>query len=122
MKIWQDYMARWSECVFSERNSEITPLIRVLRVLEEAIELAQAEGVHIEELNTIRDQVYSKPAGLPSQELGGVLVTLAGYASTTKYDLEIAFWEEALRIMDPAVMEKVRKRNLNGDKIGFRKN
>jgi NTP pyrophosphatase (non-canonical NTP hydrolase) len=119
MQLWQSLVDRWSRLVFRERHPEITPKIRVLRVLEEALELAQAEGVTTSEAITIVDQVFSKPKGYAHQELGGVLITLAGYADTANDDLESAFWAEFRRIMDPEIMEKVRIRNLAGDKIGF---
>lgn len=119
MKIWQRMVKRWSLLVFRERYTDITPKIRVLRVLEEAAELAQAEGVSEEEFDHIKRQVFSKPPGEYHAELGAVLICLAGYASTINADLEWEFWNEFERIMDPGIMEKVRKRNLEGDKIGF---
>lgn len=119
MKIWQRMVKRWSLLVFRERYTEITPKIRVLRVLEEAAELAQAEGVTEEEFDHIKRQVFGKPPGEWNKELGAVLICLAGYASTRNADLEWEFWNEFERIMDPGIMEKVRKRNLEGDKIGF---
>lgn len=114
-------MDRWSKLVFRERHIEITPKIRALRALEEMIELAQAEDITIEELNIIRDQVYNKPKGIALHELGGVMVTIAGYASTVKFGMDEAFWMEFQRMMDPVIIEKVRHRNLEGDKIGFNK-
>ena len=121
MNIWSRLMANWSFIVFRERCAEITPKIRALRVLEEAIELAQSEGVTEDEVNIIRNQVFSKPPGVPYQELGGVLTTLAGYSHTSEYLLEEVFLSEFGRIMDPQIILKVRHRNLEGDKIGFEK-
>jgi len=46
------------------------------RVLEEAVELAQVEGVTRQDAHKIIDAVFKKPKGELSQELGGVIVTL----------------------------------------------
>jgi NTP pyrophosphatase (non-canonical NTP hydrolase) len=121
MKTWQRLVGRWTELVFRDRFAEVTPRIRVMRLLEEALELAQAEDVPVTDAIIILNQVYDRPKGEPSQELGGVVITLANYAETAGLDLEEAFYSEFTRIMDPAIMEKVRKRNLDGDKIGFAK-
>lgn len=121
MKLWQRFADRWTHLVFRDRYKDITPKIRVLRILEEAMELAQAEHITEDEVDIIKRQVYDKPIGIPKQELGGVLVCLAGYAATADMDLETCFFDEFERIMDPEIMEKVRKRNLEGDKIGFDK-
>ena len=46
------------------------------RVLKEAVELAQVEGVTRQDAHKIIDAVFKKPKGELSQELGGVIVTL----------------------------------------------
>lgn len=119
MHLAQRLLGRWSNLVFG--SIKITPRIRAMRLLEEAYELAQAEGVSELECVIIRDQVYGKPAGEPRKELGGVLTTAFAYADCADFDSSDAFWTEFERIMDPAMMEKVRHRNLAGDKIGFKK-
>lgn len=118
--IWSRVTMRWSQLVFGEKIQALTPKVRMLRLLEETLELAQAEGVNIGEVRLITDQVFKKPPGEPYKELGGVLVTMAVYAETKGYDIDCAFWDEFERIMDPVMMEKVRKRNLEGDKIGIK--
>ena len=45
---------------------------RCLRLVEEAIELAQSEGVKHETILAIADQVYAKAPGIPHKEAGGV--------------------------------------------------
>lgn len=110
---------RWSRLTFETHSEQFTHHTRVLRLLEEVTELAQAERVSIQDASTILVQVYNRPVGEPEKELGGVMVCLAAYAGTRGYDFEEIFWREFERIMDPKMMEKVRKRNLEGDKIGF---
>lgn len=120
MIVWQRLARRWSQLVFGEHFDRITPKIRSLRLLEEAIELAQAEGVTIDEVEIVADQVYSKPIGNPKQEVGGVIVCLTNYADTRGYNIEEEFYTEYCRILDPKIMERVRTRNLAGDKIGMK--
>lgn len=54
---------------------------RVARVLEEAMELAQAEGLSLPEALTLATYVFGRPLGEPDQEVGGVMVTLLAYAA-----------------------------------------
>lgn len=115
----QDLMRTWSYYVFNGHMEKLTPKVRAMRVLEEALELAQAERVTVEEASIIQKQVYDKPAGDPQSELGGVMTTVIAYAEIAGYSAEDAFWTEFQRIMDPKMMEKVRNRNLSGDKIGM---
>lgn len=49
--------------------------VRSLRLLEEAMELAQACGVRQEQVRKLTRAVYSRPHGGAVQELGGVLLT-----------------------------------------------
>lgn len=112
-------MGRWTHIVFDGHLQKVTPKVRALRLLEEVIELSQAEGVTEQEIDTIKRQVMDKPAGSARAEFGGVMVTIMGYAWSTNYNAEEAFWEEFARIMHPDMMKKVRDRNLLGDKIGM---
>ncbi|HYF06361.1 MAG TPA: hypothetical protein VD970_01985 [Acetobacteraceae bacterium] len=119
MKVWQDLAGAWSNLVFAGHLDRVTPKIRALRLLEEVLELCQAEAVTAEEAAIVARQVFSRPTGEAEQELGGVMTTLMAYAYTAERDCEAAWWREFRRIMDPAIMDKVRRRNLEGDKIGL---
>lgn len=72
---------------------------RALRVLEEAVELAQAEGVDITMVNRLTDHVYSKPPGEPAQEVGGVAVTLLCYCERRGISLETEEVREFRRVL-----------------------
>src|SRR5437899_8158554 len=61
---------------------------RTHRFLEEALELAQANGCSREHVQMLLDYVYSRPAGWPEYEVGGVMVTLAALCSATRIDME----------------------------------
>lgn len=54
---------------------------RTHRFLEEALELAQANGCSRADAIALVDYVFARPAGQPDQEVGGVMVTLAGLCS-----------------------------------------
>lgn len=90
-----------------------------MRLLEEAMELAQSEGITQLEADQIAAMVFSKPSGDPYKELGGVMITLAAYAGLKDFSMHFAAADEYRRIQDPELMERVRRRNLpGGDKIG----
>jgi NTP pyrophosphatase (non-canonical NTP hydrolase) len=60
---------------------------RTHRFLEEALELAQANGCSRQNAQMLVDYVYSRPEGRPEDEVGGVLVTLASLCSATQIDM-----------------------------------
>jgi hypothetical protein len=68
-------------CVRSDRQE------RTHRFLEEALELAQANGCSREDARALVEYVYSRPAGRPELEVGGVMITLASLCSTTGIDM-----------------------------------
>jgi hypothetical protein len=84
---------------------------RVLRFLEESIELGQVEGVTKEQALALIEQVYAKPPGVTSQEIGGVLTTLAAYFAVTGASPEQLFERELRRIEQPDIMEKIRTKH-----------
>ena len=120
----EDWAARvrvWHHIVFGERAVDHGAKVYSMRLLEEALELAQAENVSVADATAIVAQVYAKPPGDPAKELGGVTITLAGYASQAGASLSEAFEREFARIQDPGLIERIRYRNLHGDKLGMRK-
>ena len=54
---------------------------RAARMLEEAFEIAQAEGMTVAEVARLGNYVYSKPIGEPSQEAAGAGVALLAYCT-----------------------------------------
>ncbi|GAB7553906.1 hypothetical protein NRB_34160 [Novosphingobium sp. 11B] len=83
---------------------------RTVRFLEEAVELAQAVGVGKADVARVSDYVYSRPVGEPSQEVGGVLVTLAALCGETAIDLEWAVTTEFNRIDTQEMRTKIRNK------------
>lgn len=56
------------------------------RFLEESLELVQALGCTASEAHQLVDYVYGRPVGEPTQEVGGVMVTLAGLCAAAGID------------------------------------
>jgi len=67
------------------------------RFIEEALELVQANGYTKEQAQAALDYVYSRPLGAIKQEVGGVMVCLAGLCEAAKVNLFQACDEELLR-------------------------
>jgi hypothetical protein len=84
---------------------------RTMRVLEEACELAQAEGITREELNLLVDRVYSRPIGESLQEASGVGVCLLAWAGSRDRNLMELIEKEVSRIeqMDPVIIQEKQK-------------
>ncbi len=68
------------------------------RFMEEAIELYQALGNPVDHLWTLAQYVYSREAGDPRQELGGVQTTLAALSEAHGLDMVDARETELARI------------------------
>lgn len=75
----QSIVLAWVRRTFGEKLLNVEE--RALRVLEEAMELAQASGVAERRSYALLQHVYSKPAGKAHQELGGLGVTLLAYSA-----------------------------------------
>ncbi|QZP07805.1 hypothetical protein [Caenibius sp. WL] len=78
------------------------------RFIEEALELVQACGYDAARAHALVDYVFSRPVGEPSQEVGGVMVTLAALCNPHGLDMEQAAETELARILQPVVIEKIR--------------
>ncbi len=88
------------------------------RFLEEALELVQALGCTREEAADLVDYVYSRPAGVPHQEVGGAMVTLAALCSANQIDMEAAADHELSRVWGKIGL--IREKQQKKPKIGPR--
>jgi hypothetical protein len=77
----QDRVARWCTETFGI-DSFADRTKRALRLLEEALELYQAEGGDVAQATALADRVFSRPSGDPALEAGGVGVTLLSYCAS----------------------------------------
>jgi len=78
------------------------------RILEEVLEMLQATNYPFERIAPLANYTYSRPIGEPSQEVGGVMVTLAAFCRAHKLDMHQAGETELARISQPEIMEKIR--------------
>ena len=100
---------RWARRVLGDDIFDNTKE-RALRLVEEALELAQALEVDVGDLHRLVDYVYARPVGDPAQEVAGTMVTLYAVAASAGIDADTAFENEVLRIHTPEIEEKVRRR------------
>lgn len=78
------------------------------RFIEEALELLQSADYPPERVAALTAYVWGRPKGEPSQEVGGVMVTLAAYCWAHGLDLDASAETELARILQPEVREKIK--------------
>ncbi|UQA71923.1 hypothetical protein K1516_07385 [Stenotrophomonas maltophilia] len=104
---FQAGVAEWmGQCFLPSLYSNMTE--RGDRLLEEVLELLQAHSYDKARVPTLVDYVFGRPVGDPAQEVGGVMVTLAGYCWVAGLDMHDAGDAELARINQPHVMAKIR--------------
>lgn len=99
----------WMQECF-RRPDSLFPEQRSFRFLEEALELAQASGTGREDALRLVDYVYSRPPGEIYQEIGGVMVSLAGLATSVGHSMENAAETELNRCRENT--ERIRAKDL----------
>lgn len=83
---------------------------RILKVLEEICELAQASGVRQERIALIVDYVYSRDPGSIAKELGDAMTALAIFAEHHEIDLfQTALQAHAGNVQRTAMIAAKRK-------------
>lgn len=106
---FQAGVSEWmGQCFLPSLYSNMTE--RGDRLLEEVLELLQAHGYDQGRVGTLVDYVFGRPVGEPAQEVGGVMVTLAGYCWVAGLDMHAAGDAELRRITQPEVMAKIRRK------------
>lgn len=106
---FQAGVSEWmGQCFLPSLYSNMTE--RGDRLLEEVLELLQAHGYDQGRVSTLVDYVFGRPVGDPAQEVGGVMVTLAGYCWVAGLDMHAAGDAELRRITQPEVMAKIRRK------------
>lgn len=93
----QEVVLRWVQRTFGAEL--LAPQERVARLLEEVVELAQAEDLPEERALALVRHVYSKPPGSPLQEVGGVGVTLLAYCGSKGISADTAERMELDRVL-----------------------
>lgn len=86
---FQEKVERWLEACFpAEVRGDKDE--RMHRFLEEALELAQANGCSCDDAHALVEYVFGRPQGQPEQEVGGVMVTLASLCSACGINMDEA--------------------------------
>ena len=71
---------------------------RAMRFLEESLELVQALGLTQAQALAVAMHVFGRPVGYVSQEIGGVMVTLAALCHTADDDMRLSGERELARV------------------------
>lgn len=87
LKTFQKLIWNWGVAAFGPRHMT-SKYERALRMLEEAMELAQACEVSKEKAMLSLDYVYARPVGDAYTELGDVLMTTLALTSNLNYDAD----------------------------------
>ena len=104
---FQQRVQPWMLACFGAKISA-DKLERNHRFFEEAGELVQACGMTREEAHALVDYTWSRPVGEPTQEVGGVMVTLAALCLANGLDMHASGETELARINVPETVAKIR--------------
>lgn len=105
---FQSQASTWASQCFGEEIAR-DRRERNLRFIEEALELVQSLGMSELETQRVVQYVYSRSIGLPTQEVGGVMVTLAVLCQANHIDMELAGDNELGRCWSKT--DQIRKKN-----------
>ena len=92
--------------------------LRALRMIEEAVEVAQALHLPKEKVLLAVEHVYKRRPGQIAQELGGLMVTIAVLAQAIVVDPMAAFEAEVRRVLSMP-LEHFAKRNREKNALGL---
>jgi len=113
----QHTIARWCAEAFGQEHASSLPQ-RGIRLLEEAIEAAQAAGCSADMAHRLVDFVFGRPVGELRQELGGVGLCLLALANAAGLSADDAEDEEARRVLSKPRAE-FTARNAAKNAAGF---
>ena len=97
----------WVATCFGE-TIQLDPVERNHRFLEEALELVQSCDMSAKEAHMLVDYVFNREAGEKSQELGGVLLTLAALCNAQNSDMVASAETELRRVW--LKIDKIREK------------
>lgn len=95
------FQAWYNWCVetFGARSTTM-PSERALRVMEEAVELIQSEGVSKKTAHDVINRCYNRPVGDPNQEVGQIFFTLGVYCLLKNIDPVAEADKDFLRVLE----------------------
>lgn len=118
MKDLQKRVIQWAIACFGMEHVYDTK-VRALRLLEESIEFAQAVGVPYDQAANLTAFVYSRPAGDPDQELGGIGVTFLA-ACESRFKDATAITRKEVERVESKPREHFTQRNQSKIAAGFK--
>jgi NTP pyrophosphatase (non-canonical NTP hydrolase) len=92
--------------------------VRVLRLVEEVVELAQAHDIPYSQLHRLIDIVYDRPRGDPEQEIGGVMMVATLFCAVCGVEADEVFHRELRRVLEKSP-EHFAKRNQEKIDLGL---
>jgi NTP pyrophosphatase (non-canonical NTP hydrolase) len=113
----QAEVARWAAECFGREQATSLPQ-RGIRLLEEAVELAQAAGCERAMALALVDYVFSRPVGELGREIGGVSTTLLALAEAAGTSADEEEAREVARVL-AAPREHFAARNAAKNAAGF---
>jgi hypothetical protein len=113
----QYVVGKWAEEAFGGAEANSVPQ-RALRVLEEAIELAQAAKLDEKLVHDLVKYVYQRPVGEVEQEVSGVSVTLLAFCCAAGLNADTVEWAEVVRVLSKP-REFFTERNAKKNAAGF---
>jgi hypothetical protein len=105
----QKEVAEWCAAAFGDEHARCVPH-RGIRMLEEALETAQAAGCHRDMVHKLVDYVFDRPPGELRQEIGGLGLTILALAEAAGISADIEERRELERV-ESKPLEHFRKRN-----------
>lgn len=112
---FQDRVDLWLLACFGEEIAR-DKVERNHRFLEESLELAQSAGCTASEAHQLVDYVFGRPVGEMTQEVGGVMNTLAAFCVAHGLDMMVAGETELTRVWGK--IEKIRAKQAAKPKHG----
>jgi len=113
----QAIVAEWCLAAFGEGQASSLPQ-RGIRLLEEAVEAAQAAGCERGMAHMLVDFVFDRPAGTISQELGGVGVTALALANAAGLSADAEEAREVVRVLAKPLAHFTARNQVKND-AGF---
>lgn len=107
----------WCAAAFGDEHARCVPH-RGIRMLEEALEAAQAAGCNREMVHKLVDYVFDRPSGELSQEIGGLGLTTLALSEAAGISADIEERREFERVKSKP-LEHFRNRNQVKNSAGF---
>lgn len=107
----------WARAAFGDREACSLPQ-RGLRLVEEAIEAAQAAGTPKDKIVDLVHHIYRQPAGALGQEIGGVALTTMILAEAASVSADVEEQRELARVLSRP-LEHFAARNQAKNDLGF---